>query len=66
MQRAIDFYPGFDFTASRSKYIYNIFNPLPGRHVGISRLNFPEMAQLNQLNNKVLLLAQGGSIYWVT
>jgi len=60
-QGAIDFYPGFDFTLARSKYIYYIFNGLPGGHVGISRLNFPEITHVDQLNNKVLLLAQGGS-----
>ena len=56
----IDFYPGFDFTVARSDYIYYIINGLPGGHVGISRRDFPIVTHLDQLKNKVLLLAQGG------
>jgi ABC-type amino acid transport substrate-binding protein len=57
----IDFYPGFNFDLQRAEFTYYLENGLPGGDVGISRLDLPEVTDLNQLKGKTLLVALGVS-----
>ncbi|ABL98693.1 ABC transporter substrate-binding protein [Shewanella amazonensis] len=57
----IDFYPSLSFTPKRAKYAWFFPNGLPERYTGISRMNAPDIKQLEELvpHKMVLLMAPG-------
>ncbi len=55
----IDFYPSFNFTLKRKKYVHYIPTGLTKRLVGITRNDFPDITDLSQLNGYTALLALG-------
>ncbi|WP_258405461.1 ABC transporter substrate-binding protein [Shewanella sp. FJAT-52076] len=60
-QGHIDFYPSLSFTPKRAKYAWFFPNGLPERYTGISRINSPDIKQLDELvpHKMVLLMAPG-------
>ena len=59
----VDFYPGFNFTIERSAYTFYIENGLPGDDIGISRMDFKEITNVEQLKGHTLLGPAGGPNY---
>jgi len=56
----VDFYPGFTFSQDRGKYAYFFENGLEMSFLAISSLNQPEISRVEDLDSKIVLVAQGG------
>jgi len=62
-QGKIDFYPGFTFSTDRAKYVHYIKNGLPKDFAIISRIETPDLKDINQLKalNLSVLIELGGA-----
>lgn len=59
----IDFYPGFNFSAERSRYIYYIENGLTTSFKAISSPELSDVHSVADMHSMTLLIANGGPHY---
>ena len=60
----VDFYPGLSFSQDNAAMMYFINTGVPGGHMGLSRQDFPDITQVNDLKGSTVIRSVGSTDFY--